>query len=119
MEKAKFLLAAFILALSVISVFAQEETQEYTNQTNMDVGPGMEVIKHGNVNVIVPKGAKVREEGGKLTIEDIGDYTGRKFEETDQRLAAIEETQQELREKIEQLTQAIADLGSGNFTAKR
>lgn len=118
MKKAKFFLAAFILALSVISVFAQG-AQEHTNQTNMDVGPGMEVIKHGNLNVIVPKGAKVREEGGMLTIEDIGDYTGRKFEETDQRLAAIEETQEELREKIEQLTQAIADLGSGNFTAKR
>jgi hypothetical protein len=118
MKKGYILAAVFIAGFCLVLAFAQTEPQQNTNRTSMNVGPGMQVVKHGNISVIVPKGASVRQEGGQLMIEDIGDYTGRRFEEMDQRLAVMEETQAELREKIDQLAQAIEDLTSGNVTTK-
>lgn len=84
---------------SALSGYAQEN--EIGERT--ELSPGVEVIKVGPTNIIVPKGATVTKKDGMLLIEDIGQYTGRRFEAVEERLSQIEATQEDLRKELEGL----------------
>jgi len=75
-----------------------------------NVGPGMEVIKIDQVNIIAPKGTRVRKEGSQVVFEDLGEYLGRKFDEIEQRFSQIEASQEELKKQMEEIRQGINEL---------
>ena len=74
-------------------------------QANSDRIPkGMEAIKLGGSGEwIIPKGAKVRKVGAQLIVEGTKEYVSRRFEEMEERFAAVEKNQEMLQEEVETL----------------
>jgi len=57
---------------------------------NVLIPPGMETIKEGDVNVVVPKGGRLRKQGSVMLIETADEYSARKFEDSDNRFKKME-----------------------------
>jgi hypothetical protein len=116
-------LVLFVLLTTL--VYAQEETASpnaagtKTSQADKSGQPsaGMEVMKMGDANVMVAKGARVRKEGSLLITEDVGTYAARRFAEMEERFSKIEDQQNELKGQIERLTKAVEDLQKRLLTA--
>ncbi len=67
-----------------------------------EVPAGMEELKFGKINMIVPKGMKTKKHGNVITLEDVNEYLARRLEEMDKviqkidaRLKALEKTTRE------------------------
>jgi|GEM_PF-4515973 len=101
MRKEIILFTILIFFIGIIFVGAQQEK-------DLETGPGTEVIKVGGVKVLAPKGAKVRQEQGRIIVEDLAEYVGRRFEQMDKRLLELEKKQSELEKKIEELKLAVS-----------
>lgn len=74
------------------------------------IGPGMEVIQIGEVNIIAPKGTRVKKEGSQVVFEDLGEYLGRRFDEVERRFARIEVQQEELKKELEEIKKTLAEM---------
>lgn len=114
MLKLNLFIFIFLFSFWILFVCAQDY-----NQTAINNPPGTEVVRIGNVDVVVPEGSRVRKRGGVMFFEDTGQYTGRRFYETDQRLAAIEAKQEELAKQIEELRAIIENLQNSTVTSKQ
>ena len=97
-----------IYGAMLISVFCV--TLGVNAGSNAQLSPGMESVKVGDVNLVVPKGAKVHKEGSLLVVEDMGTYSARKFVEIEGKLKHMEEEQGELKAQIEGLAKTVRDL---------
>jgi hypothetical protein len=71
------------------------------------VGPGMEIIKIKGANIIVPKDTRVYRQGSQIIYEDIGEYLGRRFEELEKRIQAIENGQSKIKEELKKIKQEL------------
>jgi len=121
--KAIFLIV--VCVFSAILVIAKE------NGKKEEVPEGMEVLRAGNVRVIVPRGTKIDQKGNVITVEDISAYSARRFLEiegrfteteerlaetkgrlakTEGRLGEVEAREEELREEVEQLKKALEEI---------
>jgi hypothetical protein len=69
--------------------------------------PGMEVVKVGNFNLLIPKGAEVHRKGNLLVVESTSEYTARRFLDMEQQLMQAKTEREELKGKIEQLKSII------------
>ena len=84
-----------------------------SEKTKMDnIGAGMEVVEMQGLNIVVPKGAKIRREANRIYFEDTGEYLARRFDEMEKRFAQIEARQEELKKEIAQLKQSVQDKDS-------
>ena len=93
MKKTFFYTAIFsFLFFAGIALGAEDKGQ----QSATNIPPGMEVIKVGKANVVVPKGTKIRRGGDVMFLENINEYSARKFSEIEDRLSKIEATLSEL-----------------------
>lgn len=95
---------AIILFLAFIFIFALFAKLSRT-EDRLEVPAGMEVINVGGVRYIAPKGSKVKESGGVVTIEGHNEYMARKLSGIEERLSAIEEYIEKLQEAINALPQ--------------
>ena len=106
----KYLYLAAILIILVAAVFVvhlpAQEAGNYT-EPEVKVGPGLEVTKVGNMNIVAPKGSQITQEGGQINVEDISAYVARKLEEVDQRFLNLEKQQEEMKESIDQLKESV------------
>ncbi|MCK5494143.1 MAG: hypothetical protein KAJ14_13615 [Candidatus Omnitrophica bacterium] len=62
----------------------------YAKAEEESLPEGMEIIKVGGAEFLVPKGTKMRKKGDMNIIEDITEYLARKFVETRKQLENIE-----------------------------
>jgi hypothetical protein len=87
MKRVKIFIVPFMLISFVPAAHAQDDTK-----TNGDVRipPGMEIIKQGDVNCLVPKGSTLRRNGNQVFIEGADEYAARGFSERDNRLNKLE-----------------------------
>ncbi|MGE5197280.1 MAG: hypothetical protein ACM3IL_02115, partial [Deltaproteobacteria bacterium] len=69
----------------------QQQPQPY------QLAPGMEIKKIGDVNLVVPVGTRVHQEGSLVVVEPLDEYTARKFIDIEKHFAALEARQQELK----------------------
>ena len=106
----RMLFFSLIFIFSALTVCAQEVKKE----EKAAVPEGMEIVKSGDVSVLVPKGTKVRYEGSLLVTESIGEYTGRKFSEVEERLKNEEAKADELNNKVEDLQKQVTMLMEKN-----
>ena len=86
-----FLLACFFTFPALFAQAAEDKKSEEVNTY-----PGMEIKKVGDVNVLIPKGSKLRHENDLLVIESTDEYAAPRFIEVDKRLDALEAGQKEL-----------------------
>ena len=61
----------------------------------VEITPGMEVIRVGNADIVVPKGSQVFDNKGFISVESISQYTGRRMFELEERLSGIDDRQSE------------------------
>ena len=111
MYKVKVFLLIFSLVLSgAIYVYPQE----HKSDGNIEIPPGMEIKKEGDVNLLIPEGAKLIKKTAELTlIEGTDEYASRKFIEIESRFDKIEAEQKALKKEIKRLQKDIEEIGSG------
>ena len=97
-----FLILIFVFSAVFIIIAKAEEKEE--------VPPGMEIIEIGNVRHIVPKGTKIRKDGGVITLEGHNEYMARRFSDIEERLAEVEAKEERLREEVEQLKKVLDEI---------
>ncbi|MDO8535935.1 MAG: hypothetical protein Q7S30_02875 [Candidatus Omnitrophota bacterium] len=90
----------FICALSMGSAWSAEDSSD---SGDVIIPPGMEVIKEGDVSVVVPKGGRLRKHGSVMLIETADEYASRKFEDTDERFRKMEQELQVQKQELEDL----------------
>jgi hypothetical protein len=100
---ASFLVFFFTVPSAV--VHAQDE-----NKKNPDVivSPGMEIIRQGDVNVLVPKGGALYKKGNSVFMESADAYAARGFAETDSRFRKIENDLKEQKNEIKNLKKTLS-----------
>ena len=72
----------------------------------------MEVIKEGSVNVVVPKGGRLRKQDSVMLIETADEYAARKFKDTDDRFKKLEKELEAQRRELENTGKELRDLKS-------
>ncbi len=72
--------------------------------------PGMEKIKVGNTEYVVPAGTKVIKDDGRTSLETSIAYTARRFFELDQRLDEVEQRLDEIEDAIDNLSEANSQM---------
>ena len=116
MSKAKVGVFLAVVCVVAASVSAQE------NQTggNPHLEPGVEVMKEGGLNIIVPQGATSRRigVGPQLVVEELESYTGRKLAELEKQLGQLKADQEALRQEVIQLKAAVGELQKAGSSAK-
>jgi hypothetical protein len=85
-------------------------TGQETREKNFKLGAGMEVINIGGVNIVAPKGTKVEDKGSWIKVEDLGEFLGRRFYETENRLEQIEKQQELITKELKQIKKTLDEL---------
>lgn len=81
--------------------------QDDKSGVEIEVPTGMELRKIGPVNVVVPKGTEVRDEGGVIFLENTAQYMSRKFTEMENLFNKLQAGQEKLKEELEQLIEIV------------
>lgn len=84
------LIACFFAVFYAGSALAEDE-----KDFPVDLTPGMEIIRVGNADIVVPKGSQVFDNKGFISVESISQYTGRRMLELEERLSGIDDRQSE------------------------
>lgn len=71
--------------------------------TDIQIPPGMEIIKSGDINLVVPKGSQMHKVNDLTLMESPEEYAARKFEVVERRLDEIEKTQKEIKEELKRM----------------
>ena len=104
-----------ILAIFILSLLCYLSPVFAEKQDKQEVAEGMEIVKPGGVNILVPKGAKVTKKDGLIEVESTTEYVVRNLGKIQQRLENIEAEARENRQKIEKLQQALDDMHGQNY----
>lgn len=102
------------MVLNVPFVYAQYSESADTVSMSSDVSyagsgdviqipPGMQIIKSGDVRVVVPKDSQLRRVNDLFLIESAEEYAARKFEVTERRLDQLEKDQAEIKKELKRL----------------
>lgn len=90
--------------------YSETETSPVKKEPVIDIPPGMELRKVGNINIVVPEGTQIRKNGSNLIMEGPDEYVARNVREIKGRLAEIETRQLEHEKKLDGLKQAISEV---------
>jgi len=102
-----------ICCCTLLLIFAgTAPAEENETKEGVQLYPGMEIKKVGDVNVLIPKGSKLRHENDLLVIESTDEYAAPRFIEMDKRLTKLEAGQQELKAEVKELKTTIQNLNS-------
>lgn len=107
------IILSFICIISVSPAYGEEESPD---SGDVIIPPGMEVIKEGDVNVVVPKGGRLRRQDSVMLIETADEYAARKFEDTDDRFKKIAKELETQKKELETQKMELEDIKS---TAKK
>ena len=93
-----------ILFLFAIFAMADEEGEKDS------LPPGMEQIKLGGSEYVVPIGARVSKRGDLIVVESANEYVARKIYEMQERLAEMEAREEEFSKQIEQINKTLTEI---------
>ena len=94
MRKKYFVL--FFVSFLIFSGFPYAKAEEDS------IPEGMEHIKVGGAEFLVPKGTKVRKKGDLYVMENISEYSARKFMEAEEQFQSIEVKYSNLKEETKE-----------------
>ena len=60
------------------------------SEKKKEIPVGMEEIKFGKINMVVPKGMKTKKRGNHITLEDVNEYLARRLEEMENAIKKVE-----------------------------
>jgi len=108
MKKKEILLVTVLLSVFTALSYGYEE--DYKKVGDVNVSDSMDVVKEGDVNVMVPKGGQLRKESSFLIKEDADEYASRKFISLEARFSQLEKEVASQKKKIETLQEAVDKL---------
>jgi peptidoglycan hydrolase CwlO-like protein len=97
-----FSLFSIFMLVFIVSASTQAETP--------NVPEGMEDVKIGTVDTIVPKGSKMRREGNVTFLESTDAYAARRISDMESRLSKIESNEQQIKREIETIKASLEDI---------
>jgi len=100
--KKTFYLISLVIIFSLLAA-----AQEDDKKNKVEIPPGMERKTIGNLDVVVPKGGKIRESNGVLFIEDASEYSARNFEDMEKRVDKIENDILKLKDEIKGIKETL------------
>jgi len=100
-------IAIILFFICILFISSAYGAYENSNNGDINIPPGMEVIKKGDVNVVVPKGGRLRKQNKVTLIETADEYASRKFEDADKRFQRIEKELEAQKKEIEDLKRAV------------
>ena len=107
------IIAAHILVLSAFWCVNDSNANE-----DVSIPDNMEIIREGDVGVLVPKGGRMRKESSFLVKEDPEDYASRKFMATEERLDKITKEIVTIKDDMKSMREMIdgmkSDISKGN-----
>lgn len=92
---------------AMIFVPATSYCGEDNRNGNTVVPDGMEVIKEGGVNILVPKGSRPVSAGSYLVTEDPEQYAARKFMDVEDRFSRVDKEIGALQEELKYIKEAV------------
>ncbi len=98
----KLVLSAAVLLLASFTALAYESEP----QSNRNVPAGMELIKVGGTDVLVPRGTKVTQRGSQLILEPPEQYLARKIQDLEEEISRLKSEQAQMKKEIESLKQS-------------
>ena len=107
--KKNIIISLFICILSIGPACAEEGSSD---GGDVIIPSGMEVIKEGDVNVVVPMGGRLRKQDSVMLIETADEYASRKFADTDNRFERIEKELEAQKKELEAQKKGFEDLKS-------
>lgn len=97
--------------LIVFPLLSWGEEERYSKIGDVSVPESMETVKAGDVNILVPKGSRLKQESSFLVKEVPDEYASRKFTDVESYLdeirSELEEQKRELKE-LRELVQRMA-----------
>lgn len=103
-------ITAILFFMCVLSISPAYGEGERSDSGDVVIPPGMEVIKEGDVNVVVPKGGRLRKQDSVMLIETADEYASRKFADTDNKFEKIEKKLGDQEKELEYLKIAVKKL---------
>jgi len=94
------IVAIFMLFCGPLNLCAQDKAKD-------EAPVGMEYIMVGDARILVPKGTHIRKQGDLNVVEDVGQYSSRKFVDIDARLDKLEADQKTLAEEIAKIRETV------------
>ena len=88
-------------------------------QGGYKLGAGLEIIKVGDLNIIAPKGSRIRRHGSQIILEDPAEYLGRKFDDINKRFSVLENNQQDIQAQLQKITQFLDELSRREAGSKK
>jgi hypothetical protein len=112
-NKALVLLSIVMLLLTAMASAQMTGYPKFNNSSDRSensptLRPGMQTVKVGDVNLLVPEGSIIYEQGGILTLEGPSEYAARRFKVIELHLREIDKTIGELIEKVQNLQNQMA-----------
>jgi len=107
MRKWKIVFLLVSIILFTVSAYAESE---YDTQSDIRVRPGMQVIKTGDTNILVPKGGKPYTEPGRIYMESSDEYSARKFQDTENSIKKIDRDIEDLKKDMEVIKTVVSKI---------
>ena len=92
---------------------------QYEQEKDFKLGPGMAVVNVKGLNIVAPKGTRVQDKGSWVEIEDLGQFLGRRFDETEGRLQRLEQQQGLILEELAQIKKSMEELKQSKLTSEK
>ena len=105
--KKVIIVLSFISIIFISFAYSEDYGSDSSGDGDVFIPPGMEVIKRGDVNIVVPKGGQLRKQDSVMLIETADEYASRKFMDADERFKKIEKELQVQKKEIEDLKSAV------------
>lgn len=115
MTKYLFCLGLFLtIGLAVLDLQAQDgevrdptamasETSYTQLPENVQIPPGMEIIRSDDVRIVAPKGSQLRKVNNLFIIESAEEYAARKFNDVEARLAQLAQGQERIEKELAEM----------------
>lgn len=100
-----WLAAIFLCMFPALSCGYEEDYKKIGRDVN--VPDSMDVVKEADVNVMVPKGGRLRKESSFLIKEDADEYASRKFIDLEARFSQIEKEVESQKKDIKSLKETV------------
>ena len=94
----------------MIPVLAECYEEDGKKVSDVVMPDSMEIVKEGDVNVMVPKGGQVRKESSFLIKEDADEYASRRFSEMEIYLREIKNEIEAQKKELNNLKEAVENI---------
>jgi response regulator RpfG family c-di-GMP phosphodiesterase len=88
----------FMLVIPGHPCLAQEESDQ-------KVPPGMELLKVGKTEILIPQGTKVTDKGSQLVLEPPEQFWSRRVKDMEEEIARLKDEQEKIKRDIEEIRQ--------------